>query len=154
MTPTDYTSLYATPQTKSFSVSDGIMSIRDTALDILEAEAPSKRQRRSLVSVADSLLELQNSVVKQIPDLVPDDCTKYSIARLHSANNYTTNRPSVIPSRNLRTRTFDVDGADIPLPENMKQYSAAEVCSILQNVDNIRDKYLEKDDDMHTTKYA
>ena len=121
-------------QTNGRSVSDSIMSIRDTALDILEAEAPSKRQRQSLVSVAESLLELQNSVVKQIPNLVPDDCTKYSIARLHSANNYTTNCSSITPSRDLCTRTFDVDGADIPLPENMKQYSAAEVCCILQNV--------------------
>ena len=92
------------------------MAIRDTAINILKAEAPSKHQRDSLLTVVQSLLRLQNSVVKQILDLVPYDCRKYLIARAHSANNYMTmNHLSVIVSRDLRLTTFDVDGADIPL---------------------------------------
>ena len=104
-------------QTNGCSVSNGIMTISDTAINILESEAPFKHQRRLLATVAEYLLQLQTSVVKQISDLVPEDCTKYSIARLHLANNYTTtNQSSVITLCGLPLRTFNVNGTDIPCP--------------------------------------
>ena len=40
-----------------------------------------------LLDTAESLLALQGSVEAKIPELVPKNCTKYSIARLRAANN-------------------------------------------------------------------
>ena len=65
-------------QTNGRVVESGIASIRDTAVSILQSEHPTKRQRKSLISAAESLLELQKSVIEDIPTLVPNDCTKPS----------------------------------------------------------------------------
>ena len=64
------------------TVGKGISDIFDSAQSILSAEVPTKRQRKALVETARSLLTLQKTIVSKIPDLVPNDCTQYSLSRV------------------------------------------------------------------------
>ena len=120
-------------QTNGRTVQDSIASICDSAISILQSEHPTKRQRKSLISAAESLLEVQKSVINEIPSLVPNKCTKFAIARLHSVNSYemSTHSQERPPRENMRTRTFPCGSSVIPLPSNTTQYSAVEVCSVL-----------------------
>ena len=120
-------------QTDGRAVESGIMSIRDTAVSILQSDHPTKRQRKSLLSAAESLLELQKSIIDDIPTLVPNDCTKYAISRLHSTKSHEilTHSQKRPPRDNMRTRTFFCGSSVIPLPVNTMHYSAIEVCGIL-----------------------
>ena len=45
-------------QTNGRTVQDGIASICDSAISILQSEHPTKRQRKSLISAAESLHEV------------------------------------------------------------------------------------------------
>ena len=45
-------------QVHSRSINDQLKTLRDTAASLLEAEAPTKRQRRELLNSAESLLSL------------------------------------------------------------------------------------------------
>ena len=67
------------------AVEVGISRIRDVAQAMLDSEVPTKRQRKALVDTAESLLALKKAVVDKIPNIVPNDCTNYSLARIHSA---------------------------------------------------------------------
>lgn len=72
----------------------------------------------------------------KIPDIVPNDCTKYSLARIHSSKSQqlSTQHNKCAPRENMRPRTFDVCGVGITLPENKFVYAAVEVCSILTQI--------------------
>ena len=107
-------------QTQGRAVSQGLVSICDSDRVLLQSEGPKKRHRKSLLKAAESLIQLQKSVVEKIPSLVPSDCTKYSLGRLQASNNQIANTASQVfaTREKLRIRTFQVDGVAIPLPQN------------------------------------
>ena len=118
----------------------GLQSIRDEASSILNNDNPTKRQRLALRDAARSLILLAKSASDNIPDLVPTECTKYSMKRLRSDDNY-KDRDVSSDIDGLRTRTFEVAGATIDLPKNRKQYTAAEACAILSQVEFEKENY-------------
>ena len=124
-------------QTNGRAVENGITSICNTAISILQSKNPAKRRKKSLISAVESLLDLQKAVVDKIPTLVPNECTKYTIARLHSTNSHemSTHSQERPPRENMRMRTFQCGSSVIPLPSNTKHYSAVEVCGILSQVE-------------------
>ena len=75
-------------QTHNRSIYNRINFLCNMAESVLETEAPTKRQRRRILDTVESLLALQGCVEEKIPQLVPKDCSKYSISRLHAANNH------------------------------------------------------------------
>ena len=83
----------------------------DRAKSIFASDFPSKRQRKCLIETAESLLELQNSVVMKIPDLIPDECTQYALKYIRTMNDYEMKAHSNIsaPRSNTRIRIFEVD---------------------------------------------
>ena len=127
-------------QTQNHSICDQIKSLRDTAASVLESEAPTKRIRKELLDTAESLLVLQSSVQAKIPELVPKDCTKYSLKRLHAANNHNVKMQFDVrpPRENMRVRIFTIAGKEFPLPANTTQFTALEACSILQQVEKFK----------------
>jgi len=52
-------------QTEGRAVGQGLIVIHDLAKSLFESEAPTKRQRKSLVRAAESRIQLQSSVVEQ-----------------------------------------------------------------------------------------
>ena len=129
-------------QTTSKAVGDGIMNIRDAAESIRSSQAPTKRQRKELVDTAKSLLALQHSVTEKIPTLLPDNFTQYAMTRLISESNHAVRTHSnVSHSRdNMRIRTFNCAGVLIRLPQNLVQYTTTEVCSVLSEYEEMKDK--------------
>lgn len=127
-------------QTNGRVVQDGITSIRDTTISILQSENPTERQKKSLVSAVESLLELQKSVIDKIPALVPEDCTQYALKRLHATNSHErlTHLQKRPPRKNMRVRNFQCGSSVIPLPSNKTQYSALEVCTILSECEKTK----------------
>ena len=107
-------------QTNGRAVRDGITSIRDTAISIFQSDNPTKHQRNSIISAAESLLDLQKPVVDEIPALVLNECTKYAIARLHSTNSHEmlTHSQKRPPRETMRIRTISGGSSDIPLQSN------------------------------------
>lgn len=122
------------------TLNEGLQSIRDEASSILNNDNPTKRQRLALRDAAGSLILLAKSASDNIPDLVPTECTKYSMKRLRSDDNY-KDRDVSSDIDGLRTRTFEVAGATIDLPKNRKQYTAAEACAILSQVEFEKENY-------------
>ena len=124
-------------QNTNQAVGDGLQLLCNTAGAILDSEAPTKRLRKSLLDTAHSLLELQSNVVSEIPNLITQDCAKYSIKRISTAVSHQTktlqNQFVVLP--NLRQRIFKIGDAEIPLPANQVQYTAAEACAILLQIE-------------------
>ena len=101
-------------------ICDQITTLRDSAASVLYSEAPTKRQRKELLATAETLLSLQNTVGEQIPDLVPKNCTKYSINRIIADTNHVSNTKSDIcaPRENMRIRTFFIGKQEYSLPDN------------------------------------
>ena len=120
----------------------GITSICDTTISILQSENSTKRQRKSLIPATESLLDLQKAVVGRISALVPNEYTKYAIARLHSTNSHEmlTHSQAYPPRDNMRIRSFPCDSSSIPLPTNTKYYSAVEVCGIISQCEKTKVK--------------
>ena len=127
-------------QIDGWVIEDGIMSICDTVVSILERENPTKHQRKSLISAAESLLELQKSIVEEIPALIPNKCTKYAISQLHSTKSHEmlTHSQRRPPRENMRTRTFPYGTSVIPLPANTTHYSDVEACDILSQCEKTK----------------
>ena len=125
------------------TIGEGIAIICNRAKLILDSTAPSKEARKTLLATAESLLQLQSDISEKIPGLVPSNCSRYSIKRLRTANDYCaqTFEQETAPRANLRQRTFDVHGAPIPLPKNRKQYTALEVCAILLSFKKVKNEY-------------
>ena len=125
-------------QSHNRTIIDCVQTLRDTAVSVLEAVAPTKRQRKILLNTADTILALQGSVEAKIPEIVPQSCSKYSIARLRAANNQAikTQLDVFAPRANMRVRTFSIAGDDYPLPENRIQFTASEACEILAQVED------------------
>ena len=125
-------------QSHNRTICDRIQSLRDTAVSVLEATAPTKRQRKMLLDTADSLLLLQGDVEAKIPELVPKDCSKYSIARLRADSNQAakTQSGAAAPRENMRARTFSIAGDEYSLPENRIIFTASEACEILAEVED------------------
>ena len=73
-----------TIHSQHIEVCNSIRSLRDAAATLLASENPMKRARRELLVTADTLLSLQGDVQQKIPNLMPSNCTKYSIRRLQS----------------------------------------------------------------------
>ena len=123
-------------------VSNGIQSICDSAHSLLNSQHPTKRQRKELLTTAQSLLELHTSVEEQIPSLLPTECTKCTVQHIQSESEYKRKtRNDVSVSRNsLRVRHFEISGARIALPENRVQYEALEICNILEQVELKKEK--------------
>ena len=65
-----------------------LCAICDTAQSILDAQIQTKYQRKALVKTVGTLLYLQKTIMSKIINLVPADCTHYSLAHLYSVNNY------------------------------------------------------------------
>ena len=107
---------------------------------MLDAAAPSKKTKNVYLATTESLLQLQSSVSKMIPDLVPSSCTSYSLKRLHTANNFSVQNfcQETAPYANLCQRTFTVKGVFVPFPENRKQYSCPEACSVIVSFDEVK----------------
>ena len=120
------------------TISGQIIALRDTAESILYTEAPTKRQRKELLATAETLLSLQNTVEEQIPELVPKDCTKYSINRIiaDSTHSFQTQSNVCAPRENMRVRTFFIGKQEYPLPENKVKFTAIEACNILKQVED------------------
>ena len=127
------------------TIGEGIAIICNRAKLILDSTAPSKEARKTLLATAESLLQLQSDISEKIPSLVPSNCSKCSVKRLRIANDYCaqTFEQETVPCENLRQRTFDVHGAPIPLPENRKQYTALEFCTILLSFKKVKNEYHE-----------
>ena len=123
-------------QTDNRVVGDGLQLLCERAATILDTAAPTKRIRKSLLDTAESLLQLQGNIVKDIPTLILDDCTKYAIDRISrdKAHGTITRAAMLPPAHTTRMRTFDVGGVPIPLPLNRLQYTAVEACTILATV--------------------
>ena len=108
---------------------DQLEVIRDEADSLLAAENPTKRQRKVLLDTANSLIALQKDTTDNLPNLIPAECSKYSISRLRTEKKF--NARVISPDTSgLRTQCFDVAGIQINLPQNRTQYSATEVCAI------------------------
>ena len=75
-------------ENKSYELGGRLEVIRDEADSILASENPTKCQRKVLRDAANSLIALQKSTSDNIPDLVPAECSKYSINRLRSADKF------------------------------------------------------------------
>ena len=73
-------------QNTNQAVGDGLQLLCDQAVAILDTQAPTKRLRKSLLDTAHAIVDLQNSVVDDIPNLIPNECTKYSLKRIHTEN--------------------------------------------------------------------
>ena len=71
-------------QSDNRAVADGIQLIRDKAECLLSTQSPTKKQRKELLESAKSLLQLQASVVQKLPDLIPEECSKYSLKCISS----------------------------------------------------------------------
>ena len=123
-------------QTDNRVVGDGLQLLCERAATILDTVAPTKRIRKSLLDTAESLLQLQGNIVKDIPTLILDDCTKYAIDRIsrEKAHETLTCVAALPPAHTTRLRTFDVGGVQIPLPFNRLQYTAVEACTILTTI--------------------
>ena len=115
------------------AVCESIKSLHDTADTLLASEKPIKRACRELLDTADTLLSLQSDVQQAIPKLMPSNCTKYAVGRLHYESNrvHKTNENESAPRENLRAIFFHICGHDIPLPGDRSQYTAIKVCAIL-----------------------
>ena len=120
------------------TICDQIITLRDTAESILYTEAPAKRQRKELLATAETLLSLQNTVGEQIPELVPKDCTKYSINCIIADSTHLIKTQSNVcaPRENMRVRTFLIGKQEYPLPENKVKFTAIEACNILKQVED------------------
>ena len=129
--------------TDNRTISNGISDLCNRAVSILDSEAPTKRARKSLLDTAASLLELQKSVAVKIPTLIPSECTSYAIKRIHTSKDFAVKTAADLcaPRLNLKKRTFEVEGASIPLPDNRKQYTAVEACNILTNISEIKSNF-------------
>ena len=128
-------------ENKLNTLGNGLEEIRDEADSILVSNNPSKRQRRVLCDVANPLIALQKSTSDDIQDLVPVECSKYPITRIRSNENH--KHMVVFPNPNsLHTRCFEVAGALIDLPENPYQYTAAEACVVVSEVEFEKEKFL------------
>ena len=129
-------------QSDNSFVAEKIQAICDKAESLLENEAPSKRQRKVLVDAANSLLALHSSVEKKLPDLIPNGISRYSLQRLHAEKNYDVKNAidCSAPRENLRSRSFEIGGITVPLPDNRKQYTAVEACSVLAIVEESKVK--------------
>ena len=125
-------------QNTNQAVGDGLQLLCDQAVAILDTQAPTKRLRKSLLDTAHSIVDLQNSVVDDITNLIPNECTKYSLKRIHSENRQETKTlpDEIAPRPNMRTRAFQVGDTMIPLPQNHIQYKAPEACSILLHIES------------------
>ena len=125
-----------------------ILSLRDSAADLLASEKPSKRARKELLGYADTLLSLQGDIQQKILSLMPSECTKYSVTRLQSESNRLAKTEYKSASReNLRPRFLCVKGYEFALPANRTKYSAKEACTILKNVQAVIDEL------PHRTRY-
>ena len=71
-----------------WAIAANISTLQETAKIVLDAEVPIKRHRKLLLQTTESLLALHKTVTEKIPDLVPDDCTKYSLNCLQAEINY------------------------------------------------------------------
>ena len=69
-------------QNTNREVVDGLKHLCTQASCVLNTDAPSKRSRQSLIETAESPFSLQQSVKHKIPDLVPENYTRYSVKRL------------------------------------------------------------------------
>ena len=85
-------------------ISDGIINICAQPESLLDTQAPTKRQKLNLLATAESLLELQTSVSKEIPCLVPSDCSRYSLCRLQTSTDHSkkTCENETAPRPNMR----------------------------------------------------
>ena len=70
------------------TLGNGLEGIRNEADSILTSDNPTKRQRRALRDAANSLMAIQASTSADIPDLIPKDCSKYSVNRIRSEENH------------------------------------------------------------------
>ena len=134
-------------QNDNHAIYGSILDICGKAEAILESQAPTKKQRKCLLDTAASLLQLQTSVAEKIPELLPSNCSVYSLMRLHSVDAHTkkTCVNEVSPSfPNLRKRGFEVSGAFVPLPENRKLYTAQEACAVLVDIEQMKKPSLNK----------
>ena len=122
------------------TLGNGLEEIRDEADSILTSDNPTKRQRRALRDVANTLLAIQKSTSADIPDLIPKDCSKYSVNRIRSEDNH-IHKLVVSALTSLRTRTIVVSGASIDLPQNRNQYTASEACAILSEVEMEKENF-------------
>ena len=75
-------------QADNRKVNHDIQSLRDSTLFTLNVYYPTKRQRRQLLEITESLLNLQSSVEEKTPSLLPLDCTQYTIRRLNTEETY------------------------------------------------------------------
>ena len=73
-------------QNTNRAVGDGLQLLCIQAAAILDTKAQTKRLRKSFLNTAHSIFDLQNSVVDDIPNLIPNECTKYSLKRIHTEN--------------------------------------------------------------------
>ena len=124
-------------QNANREIGEGIIDICARAESLLDTQAPTKRQKRNLLDTVESLLQLQTSVAEKNPDLVPSDCSRYSLSRLQTSTDYSkmTCENQTAPRPNMRQRYFVVGNISIPLPDNRKQYTAMEACNILSSVE-------------------
>ena len=58
-------------QNSNQAVGDGLQLLCNKAGTILDAEAPTKQLRKSLLNTAHSLLDLQSNVVSELPNIIP-----------------------------------------------------------------------------------
>ena len=121
----------------SDQVTDTLRPICDNAESLLLSEKPTKRQQKSFVETAKAILSLSSSREGKNPSLVADNCSRYSISRLHTASKYNTKtyQTESVPRGNMQIRIYLVCRYPITLPTNMVQYTAAKVCHILQKIE-------------------
>ena len=83
--------------------------------------------------------------MKKIPDLVPDEYTRYLLAHICAQKEHEmkTSLNECVPLH-IRGMTSNVPGAIIPLPDNGKQYTTIEACSILINLKTSKVVSLDK----------
>ena len=69
-------------QNTNQAVGDGLQLLCDQAVTILDTHAPTKCLRKSLLNIAHSIVDLQNSVIDDIPNLIPNECTLYLLKQI------------------------------------------------------------------------
>ena len=62
-------------QSHNRTICDRIQTLRDTAVSVLESEAPTKRQMKMLFDTTKYLRTLQGDFEAKIPELVSRDCS-------------------------------------------------------------------------------
>ena len=69
------------------AVGDILQLLCSTTRAILDAEAPTKHLRKSLLKTRHYLLDLQSNIVSKLPNLIASECAHYPLTCIHTIVN-------------------------------------------------------------------